>query len=106
MGNVRLMNKDSIINFFMFAFAFVIFTNPALAAGGLGNLNKATDGLQEIADWLYIFVGVGAVLYMIWLVGMALFEQKQWTQVAIGLGHCAMAGGVVLGADWALGLFK
>ncbi|CQQ96792.1 TrbC/VIRB2 family [Yersinia enterocolitica] len=104
----RVINKDTVINLFMFAFIFFVFAfaNPALAAGGLGNLDKATDALQEIADWLYIFVGVGAVLYIIYLVGMALFEKKQWSDVGMGLGYCAIAGGIVMGADWAIGLFK
>ncbi|WP_275367702.1 conjugal transfer protein [Xenorhabdus bovienii] len=102
----RLMNKDSITNSFMFAFAFVIFTNPSLAAGGLENLNKATDALQELTNWLYVFVGVGSVLYLIYLVCFTLLEKKQWTDVFIGLGHCSMAGGVVMAADWALVLFK
>lgn len=100
-------NKDSALNLFLFAFTIAIFaiSNPALAAGGLGSLDKATDALQSIVDWLYIFIGVGAVLYLVWLVGMALFERKQWSDVGMGIGYCAIAGGVVMCADWALGMF-
>ncbi|MDE9544131.1 conjugal transfer protein [Xenorhabdus bovienii] len=51
-------------------------------------------------------MGVGSVLYLIYLVCFTLLEKKQWTDVFIGLGHCSMAGGVVMAADWALVLFK
>lgn len=104
----RVINKDTIINLFMFTFALFVFAfaNPALASGGLSNLNKATDALQEIVDWLYVFVGVGAILYLTWLVVMALLEKKQWSDVFVGIGYCAAAGGIVMAGDWGLELFK
>ncbi|WHT81965.1 TrbC/VirB2 family protein [Providencia rettgeri] len=104
------LNKDSILNLNLFlltlAIAMLAMANPALAAGGLDNLNKATDALQELVDWLYIFVGVGAILYLTWLVIMALMEKKQWSDVFMGIGYCAVAGGIVMAGDWGLELFK
>lgn len=102
----RAINKDTFINLFMFAFAFFIFANPALAAGGLGNLNKATDALQELVDWMYILVGIGALGYLIYLCIMAFMEKKQWSDVGMGVVYCSVAGAIVMLGDWGLGLFK
>lgn len=100
-------NKDSAINFLLIVATLGMFmvASPALAAGGLESLDKATDALEDISKWLYAFVGVGAVVYIIYLVGMALFEKKQWSDVGMGLGYCAIAGGIVMAAEWAIGLF-
>lgn len=104
----RVINKDTFINLFMFAFTFFIlaFANPALAAGGLSNLNKATDALQEIVDWMYILVGIGALGYLIWLSCMAFLERKQWSDVGMGVVYCSVAGAIVMLGDWGLELFK
>lgn len=89
--------------------AFILFacvlSEPALAAGGLGNLDKATDAIDEIKTWFFGFVGAAAILYMVYLVGMALAEKRQWNDVMMGLGYCAIAGGVVMAGNWALTLW-
>ena len=78
-------------------------SNMAWAAGG--GLAASTDALTTIKTWLYGFVGVGALVYMIWNVGMALAEKKQWSDVGMALGYCAIAGGCVAGGTWAYEIF-
>lgn len=87
--------------FYVFMLCFV--SNLAWAEGG--GLDSATDALTTVKTWLYGFVGVGALVYMIWNVGMALAEKKQWSDVGMALGYCAIAGGCVAGGTWAYEIF-
>ena len=77
-------------------------SNMAWAAGGL---DASTDAMETIQAWLYGFVGVAALVYMIWNVGMALAGKYQWIDVGMALGYCAIAGGCVVGAEWAYKIF-
>ncbi|HGJ5854445.1 TrbC/VirB2 family protein [Arsenophonus nasoniae] len=80
--------------------------NPAFAAsGGLDSLDKATNALKDILSWLKGFVVVASILYIVYLVVMAIAEKKAWSDVTMGLVYCAIAGGVVMGGEWATTLF-
>lgn len=104
--NNILQNKTAQL---VFQIAFVIgaclFAEAAFAAGGLNNLHKASDALVEIKKWLFIFVGTAAIVYLIYCVGMAFAERKSWSDVGMALVYCCLAGGAVVGGNWALGLF-
>ncbi len=71
-----------------------------------GGLDSATDALSEIKTWLFGFVGLSALVYLLYMVLMAFLERKSWSEVALALVYCAIAGGAVVGGTWALGLFK
>lgn len=86
--------------FFMLA---LVSADPAYA--GLASLDKSTDALDQILTWLHTFVIAGSLLYITYLVVMAIAEKKAWSDVMMGLAYCAIAGGVVMGGTWATGLF-
>lgn len=77
----------------------MMFANTALAQSG--GLEVATDKVDEIKTWAYGFLGVGVFCYMIYNVIMALLDRKQWADVLIALGYVAIAGGVIVAAEWA-----
>lgn len=81
----------------------LIATEPAYA--GLAALEKSTDALDQIKTWLHGFVVVGSLVYITYLVVMAIAEKKAWSDVMMGLGYCAIAGGVVMGGTWATELW-
>ncbi|MCE5165620.1 TrbC/VirB2 family protein [Plesiomonas sp. PI-19] len=86
------------------ALCSVMAAAPALAAGG--GLPAATNALTDIKVWLYSFVGIAAIVYLLYNILMALGERKNWSDVGMALGYCALAGGALIGGEWALGLFK
>lgn len=86
------------------ALCSVMAAAPALAAGG--GLPAATNALTDIKVWLYSFAGIAAVVYLIYNIVMAFMERKSWGDVGMALAYCALAGGSVMGGEWALSLFK
>ncbi|AJI85177.1 trbC/VIRB2 family protein (plasmid) [Yersinia frederiksenii Y225] len=86
-------------------FTIILISEPAFAAGGLGNLNKSTDALEEIKTWLFGIAGVSALIYMVYLVVMAFAEKKSWNDVMMALVYCAVAGGCLMAGNWALSMW-
>lgn len=101
------MKQGAFSRYVMLVLAMTVMciAQPVLAAGGLGSLDKATTALQDILDWLKVFVVVAAILYITYLVVMAIAEKKSWSDVLMGLGYCAIAGGVTFGGAWATTLW-
>ncbi|HFD6165577.1 TPA: TrbC/VirB2 family protein [Salmonella enterica] len=97
------INTIKIKNTISVFFICTIVSTPAFAGGGL---NAATSALTDIKVWLFGFVGVGALCYLLWCIGMALAEKKQWSDVGMALVYCTLAGGAVVGGSWALDLFQ
>ncbi|EAW9895439.1 conjugal transfer protein [Salmonella enterica] len=56
--------------------------------------------------WLFTFVGVGALVYLLYNIAMAFMERKSWGDVGMALVYCTLAGGAVVGGTWALDLFQ
>lgn len=73
---------------------------------GTGGMVKATSTAQQIQSGLFIFCGVAAVIYMIYLALMAFTEKKTWSDFGYGVLHVALAGGAVALASWAWTLFQ
>ena len=69
-----------------------------MAAGGL---EEATDAIRTFQVWLYGFLAVGSIAYLIYNVILAMLDMKQWGQVLVDVGKVALAGGVVVLANWA-----
>lgn len=80
----------------------MFFFNFAFAANGL---EKATTEISEIKTWAYAFLGIVVFVYLIYLVIMALLDKKQWADVLQGLMYVALAGGIVVGGEWAWGFW-
>lgn len=100
-------NKDALINFMLIAAAFILLiaAQPALAAGGLDNLNKSNEVVQGIIDWINPFAGLCAMGYLLYLVVLTFMERKQWSDVGMGLVYCAGAGGALMAAEYFLGMW-
>lgn len=101
--NVDVKRFSSV--FLLGMIATFLAVNPAFA-DGLASLEKATTALQDILSWLKVFVVVASVLYITYLVVMAIAEKKSWSDVMMGLVYCAIAGGVVMGGEWASELWN
>lgn len=69
------MNKFANVNRFVFALFFMVFSGFAAAAGGL---DSATNALTNVKTWLFTFVGIGALVYMLYCILMAFMERKSW----------------------------
>lgn len=95
-----LNNLKKFVLPFFFNTLFVI---PAFAGGGL---DSGTTALTEIKTWLFTFVGIGALVYLLYNVAMALMERKSWGDVGMALIYCTLAGGALAGGTWALEMFK
>lgn len=96
------MKKYANVNSFIFALFLSIFCNQALAGGGL---DDATSALTEIKTWLYTFLGVGAFVYLLYQLGMALMEKNSWADVGMALGKVAAAGGIIIAGEWAYAIW-
>ena len=71
-----------------------------------GGLQSGTDALTQIKTWLFAFVCLSALVYLLYMVLMALTGRKQWGDVAMALVHCALAGGTLAGGTWAVSLYQ
>ena len=82
---------------------FVSLTSvDAFAAGGF---TQATVVAEEIKTEFYAFLGVASFIYMMYHVINAKLGREQWSDVLVGLGHVAVAGGIIAGATWAWNIF-
>ena len=95
------MNKNR-LNFALVLF-MALFAGQAFAGGGL---DVGTTALTTIKTWLFTFVGVGALVYLLYNIAMAFMERKSWGDVGMALVYCTLAGGAVVGGTWALDLFQ
>jgi hypothetical protein len=82
--------------------AISIFTVLPAIAGGLAD---ATSAVNEIKTWGYSFLGAVVFVFLIYKVVMALLEKETWGDVLTGLGKVALAGGVIVAAEWAWAIF-
>lgn len=97
------MNKYSKVNRFFVALFLIMFSGFAAAGGGL---DSATNAITNLKTWLFPFVGMCALVYMLYCILMAFMERKSWGDVGMALGYCALAGGAVAGGTWALEMFQ
>ncbi|EPR9285178.1 conjugal transfer protein [Escherichia coli] len=95
------MNKNPLCSLLFIALS--LFMGQALAGGGL---DAGTTALTTIKTWLFTFVGVGALVYLLYNIAMAFMERKSWGDVGMALVYCTLAGGAVVGGTWALDLFQ
>lgn len=87
---------------FTFAYAAFLMMVPVLgyaqAGGGLAAGVDALDGFRLAA---YGALAVFVLLYMLYKVLMAFLQKETWGDVAQGLLYCAIAGGIMVAADYA-----
>lgn len=75
------------------------------SAHALAGLDTATSTATEIKTGMYAFVGVGALIYLIYLALMAFTEKKTWADFGMGVVHVSFAGAALALGTWAWGLF-
>ena len=57
-------------------FSVAMLATPAMAAGGL---DEATNAIETFKGWLYGFMGVFALVYMLYHIILAMLEKEQWS---------------------------
>ena len=75
------------------------------AAQGMGGLDQANKTAEEVKTYAYAFVGMVALLYMLFLGVMAFTEKKSWSDFGWGVVHVAAVGGSIALGTWAWNLF-
>lgn len=88
---------------FSYVLVFLFSSNYAFAAGGL---SAGTNALTEIKFWLFTIIGVGALCYLCYNIGMAFMERKSWGDVGMAGLYCSIAGGALVGGNWMLNIFQ
>lgn len=89
----------------MTVFSTLIFTLLFPSFVFAGGLDAATAQASSIKTWAYGFLGVIVFIYLIYHVGMAMAEKEQWVDVLMALGKVAVAGGILVGGQWAWSIF-
>ncbi len=69
---------------------------PAFAQG----LDEASNVLDDFRLWAYGALAIFCLIYMLYRVTMAFIEKHSWGDVFQGLGYCAIAGGIMVAADF------
>lgn len=86
--------------FLLLALLALFFPMVASAQG----LDAASSALDEFRVWAYGFLAIVVLVYILYKVMMAFLEKQSWGDVAVGLGYVALAGGIIVAAEfmWAI----
>lgn len=88
------------------AAAMVLVTvHGASRAANVGGIDVATSTATDIKTAVYAFVGVLALLYLLYLGVMAFAEKKSWSDFGFGVVHVALVGATTALGTWAWTLF-
>lgn len=75
----------------------------SLAGGGLA---AATSAATDFKVWLFTFIGIAAVIYLLW-VGLAVFaEKKSWGDFGSAVVGVVVVGGIPTLVIWAWSVFS
>lgn len=78
----------------------------AVGASAGGGMAVATSTAEAFKIGLFLFVGVAAVIYMIYMALMAFTEKKSWSDFGWAIVHVGAAGASVTIATWAWSAFQ
>lgn len=95
--------KSSLIQKIGFGCAATVLSFNAMAVGAAagGGMAVATSTAEAFKTGLFAFVGVAAVIYMIYMGLMAFTEKKSWSDFGWAIVHVGAAGASVTLANWA-----
>ncbi len=90
--------RCGVLNAFCFT---LLFMSMGVLAGGLDN---GTDALTDVKTWIFVILGIAALIYLAYNIIWAFMEKKSWNDVGVALLQVICAGGALAGGNWALGL--
>lgn len=90
--------RSGFLNTFCFSLLFI---SMGVLAGGL---DSGTDALTNIKTWIFIILGIAALIYLAYCIIWAFMEKKSWNDVGVALLQVICAGGALAGGNWALNL--
>lgn len=71
-----------------------------------GGLDKATQEATSFKTWLYGFLGIGAVIYLLYMGGSAWLDRKSWSDFGIACIGVCVVGSVLVLAPYLWTLFS
>jgi hypothetical protein len=80
---------------------FLLCAQSAFASG----LDSATSGATTFKIWLYSFLGVCAVIYLLWKGAEAWMDKAHWSEFVTACGKVAVVGAVSILAPWLWNMF-
>lgn len=86
-------------------YAALLMSIPMFSYAQTGGLEAGTTVADNFRVWAYGFLGIAVVIYMLYKVMMALISKETWSDVMQGLGYCAVAGGIMVAADFMWGIW-
>jgi hypothetical protein len=70
-----------------------------------GGLDSATSGATTFKIWLYSFLGVCAVIYLLWKGAEAWMDKAHWSEFVTACGKVAVVGAVSILTPWLWNMF-
>jgi TrbC/VIRB2 pilin len=72
---------------------------------GLGGLDTAKTTLSSIKNYLYAFLGVAAMIYLMYVAVQCFTEKKQWGDLGMAVVQVTVVGAIIVIGSWAWTLF-
>jgi type IV secretory pathway VirB2 component (pilin) len=88
------------------ALTVVALTFAAQAAFAAGGLDKATSEATSFKTWFYGFLGIVAVIVLLYYGLMAWFERKSWADFVMAVVGVAVVGSVTTLGPYVWSLFS
>ncbi|TNV16109.1 conjugal transfer protein [Buttiauxella sp. B2] len=85
-----------------FCFSLLLLSMGALAGG----LDAGTSALTDLKTWIFIILGLAALVYLAYVIIWAFMEKKSWNDVGVALLQVICAGGALAAGNWGLSLMK
>lgn len=89
---------------FVTANIFALTTGVAFAQT-LGGLDTAKSTLGSIKTYLYSFLGIAAMIYLMWVAIQCFTEKKQWGDLGMAVVQVTVVGAIIVLGSWAWSLF-
>lgn len=81
--------------------AFLLCAQSSFAGG----LDSAISGATTFKIWLYSFLGVCAVIYLLWKGAEAWMDKAHWSEFVTACGKVAVVGAVSILTPWLWNMF-
>lgn len=92
--------RYGLLNAFCFS---LLFMSMGVFAGGL---DSGTDAMSNLKTWIFVILGIAALVYLAYVIIFAFLERKSWSDVGVALLQVICAGGALAGGNWGLSLLS